>query len=225
MTPRLPDILDDRYLPAAELRAAELDGELFSLGHGFVSPDTPTTAAMRAASLSSQMPARTTIGGRSAAWVWGWIRQPGPLTLCVSTTARIASSARRKLAIREVVIDADEIVNLDGQAITSPVRTLVDLARFDDGDDAVSVLAHGLTASGISLETALTALDRRPAAAGRRRARVRLQSAGALVVPSAVADAVDVIHGVDAANRVEHTIQVRDIAHLEHEAAERKSVA
>ena len=181
MTPRLPPVLDDRHLPAAELRAAQLDGELGALGEGFLVTDSPSTPVARATSLAPRVPSRTILEGRSAAWVWGWTYENASVRLCVPLTARIGSELRRSLGVREVSIEPDEVHGLAGVAVTSPERTLIDLARFDERVDIVAVLAAGIAVGGMTEEVVAAALDRRPASAGRRRARERLREARGLV--------------------------------------------
>ena len=81
------------------------------------------------------------------------------------------------------MIELDEIARLDGVAITTPLRTLVDLARHDEGDDLPRLLASALQETavtrGLSAERIDEALRRRPTAAHTRRARVRLRQASA----------------------------------------------
>ncbi|MBA8847053.1 hypothetical protein [Microcella alkalica] len=191
MTPRLPLVLDDRHLPSVELRAAQLDGELGALGDAFLVTDSPDTPAARAASLACRVPARTILEGRSAAWVWGWTHECGALRLCVPLRARIGSELRRSLSVREVSIEPDEIQLIAGLSITSPERTLIDLARLDERSDIVALLASGITVGGMTDDVVSTALDRRPASAGRRRARQRLRAAREALDPgSASADPV-----------------------------------
>lgn len=186
MLPRMPRLLplalDDRHLPDVELRAAALDGELSLLGDAYVVTDAPATSAARAASLARHVPARTILVDRAAAWVWGWTIDLAPVRVCVAKSARVGSSARRAGRIREAAIDPDEIHELGGIAITSPERTLIDLARFDEGPDIVELLAAGIVVGGMTVEIVRGALDRRPASAGRRRARERLAAARALAI-------------------------------------------
>lgn len=180
MTPRLPLVLDERHLPSAELRAAELDGELGRVGDCYAVTDAPMSAVARASSLALRVPLRAIVIDRCAAWVWGWTPEPSPLRICVSKGARIGSEARRAGRIREAAIDPDEIHRIGGISLTSPERTLVDLARFDERDDIVALLAAGIEVAGMTSEVIRGALDRRPASAGRRRARERLAEAEAL---------------------------------------------
>lgn len=137
-------------LSASELQSAARDGELVTLGEGFVSIDAPDTPFIRAASLSPVvLDSRVIIADRSAAWVWGWGAMPPTVSTCVSIAARIPSPDRRRLRAREVVIADDERVTLGDIAVTSPARTLVDLARHDAGHDLHDLLARGLRQSRI----------------------------------------------------------------------------
>jgi hypothetical protein len=180
MTPRTPLRLTD-----TELRAAALDGELLPLGGSYLPLDVPLDPRARLTALAPALgDDRVIIAGRCAAWVWGWTDSSCPtLCCCVSSRQRIPSSARRALAAREVVIDLDEIVRLDSVAITTPLRTLLDLARHDEGDDLprvlVSALQDAAVTRGLTAERIDEALRRRPGAAHTRRARARLERAAA----------------------------------------------
>ncbi len=224
MSRLLPAVLHPPLLSAAELRAAELDGELFAVGVGWEPADLPPSAASRALSLRPELPPRAIIAGRTAAWVWGWTSRRVGVAICVDTCARISTTHRRGFRAREVVIDGDELRHPGGIAVTSPERTIVDLARHDDGDDVLTLLAAGIRHHGLTERRIGMIADRRPSSAGRRRAHERVQQAFGLL-GSAVADAVDVVDGVDAPHRVEHAIEMRGVAHLEDEAADGEAVA
>ncbi len=172
-------------LTDTEMRAAALDGELLPLGASYLPLDVPLDPRTRLMALAPALgDDRIIIAARCAAWVWGWTESACPtLCCCVSSRHRIPSTARRTLAAREVVIELDEIARLDGVAITTPPRTLVDLARHDEGDDLPRLLASALQETavtrGLSAECIDEALRRRPTAAHTRRARVRLRQASA----------------------------------------------
>jgi len=175
------------HLTETELRAASLDGELLPLGAGFLPIDTPLDPRARLLSLSPALQdARVIVAGRCAAWVWGWSDASCPaLCCCVSSRHRIPSTARRELAAREVVIETDEVARFEGFAVTSRVRTVVDLARLDDGPGLPELLASALSDAGatptLMAERVEDALARRPAAAHTRRARERLREAKAIL--------------------------------------------
>jgi len=67
----------------------------------------------------------------TAAWIWGALDgPPAKHELCVSLGARARASSRFRVTVREVVIDADEVVTFDAVRVTEPTRTLVDIVRF-----------------------------------------------------------------------------------------------
>lgn len=140
----------DHQLSASELQCAVFDGELVALGEGFLPIDAPETAFARAASLAPVvLDSRVIISDRSAAWVWGWGTVPRNVTTCVSISARIPSPDRRRLCAREVVIDQHEQIVLGEVVVTSPLRTLLDLARHDAGSDLAALLERGIRASRV----------------------------------------------------------------------------
>ena len=221
---RLPIVLHPPTLSAVELRAAELDGELFAVGVGWIHADLPPTADTRAVSLRPELPARAILSDRTAAWVWGWTTRRVGVAICIDTRARISSPNRRSHRAREVVIDGDELRHLGGVLITSPERTIVDLARHDEAEDVIVLIAAGIRHHGLTAERVGHIADRRPNSAGRRRAADRIAAAFALI-GSAVADAVDVVDRVDAAHSVQHPVEMRGVAHLEDETTESEAVA
>lgn len=171
-------LLPSSRLSASELHAAALDGEVVPIGEGFVPIDAPITATARAASLLPLLiDDRVVVADRSAAWVWGWSPAPASIATCVAITARIPSPDRRRLRAREVVIDDDELRMLGPVVVTSPVRTLLDLARHDQGDDVVALLAAGIAAHDVAPNAIEAALTRRRSLSFVRSARRRLAAA------------------------------------------------
>jgi len=103
------------------------------------------------------------------------------VTTCVSITARIPSPDRRRLHAREVVIASDEVNNLGGVFVTSPERTLLDLARHSPDADADAadididrILAAGVAAENLTVVDIERLLGRRPRLSYARLARRRL---------------------------------------------------
>ena len=156
-----------------------LDGELVRLGSGFIGIDEPEGPYDRAHSLTSVLgDERAIVCDQSAAWVWGWIPAPSAVSTCVSIDARVASPVRRRLRAREAVLDRDEIAELDGVRVTTPVRTAIDLARHVDGDDRASDVIEAAVRSGMVTRSELrAALRRRPGIAYLRRAQRRIEQA------------------------------------------------
>lgn len=159
--PRLSPVLTTADLPLAELCAARLDGELLRLDDSFTSIDQPHDRSVRAQTIALAWPERMIAERWSAAWIWGALPQPPSRhTLCSSLGARARSSMPQRVSVREVVIDADEMVTFAGQRVTTPVRTIADLARFDD-DVPPQLLARLATIGSVSLHECRLALDRR----------------------------------------------------------------
>jgi hypothetical protein len=158
---RLSPVLTTRDLPLAELHAARLDGELVALDDAFTPIDQPHGREARAASLALSWPERLIAERHSAAWIWGALdRPPSPHELCASLGARARASIPRRVIVREVAIADDEVVVIASQRVTTPLRTLTDLARFDAQLDP-AVLRSIARIGRVSLDDIRAALDRR----------------------------------------------------------------
>lgn len=175
-------LLSPRDLPIAELTAMRLDGDLVAVGTCFAPLDDLPDAAQHAASLRDIADGRLVAERCTAAWVWGGLFQPPtPIQLCTGHGARFARAPSLGMVVREVVIAADEVVVLEGAAITSPARTAADLVRFtpDWGADETELTRRVLENTGTSRGEVEIALDRYKLTY-RRRALTRL----ALVSPN-----------------------------------------
>jgi hypothetical protein len=151
---RLSPVLTSHDLPLAELHALRLDGELMPLDEGFTAVDQPVELSHRAASLGVYCDSRLIVEQHSAAWVWGALpRPPARHELCASIGARSRSVHPLRLLVREVVIAADEWVQLAGVKVTTPLRTASDLARFSTRYDHALVeqllTLHGLEVADV----------------------------------------------------------------------------
>lgn len=133
---RLSPVLTARDLPLAELRAMQLDGQLVAVDEAFAPVDQPPSPTQRAASVSMYCQERLIAEQRTAAWIWGASLDP-PLRheLCVSIGARARTTHPGRLQVREVVIAPDEIATLGVVRVTTPMRTVMDLARFQSAFD------------------------------------------------------------------------------------------
>jgi hypothetical protein len=174
---RLNAMLLPSDLPLAELCAARLDGELYPIGDGYSPVDLPEDAEQRARAIIELCPDRIIAEQRSAAWIWGASDFPPPRhELCASLGARSKSAVPRRSTVREVIIDDSDIVELGGIRVTTPLRTILDLARFTDdfGDDEVRLIAALMTTFEISVELCVSELDARKNLPNKRRALQRL---------------------------------------------------
>lgn len=134
-------------LSLAELSAARIDGHLVEVGDAYIPADAVETAALRAGSLAALVPGGCAVTHIVAAWIHGAVPSP-PARLSVQRTRadrrRVDQSLR--IAYRDSLIPPADLVVLGGQPVTTPARTLADLARA--GDDACHAAAGLMVASG-----------------------------------------------------------------------------
>ena len=173
---RLGDILTTRDLPATELSALRLDGLVFAVDGCFAPVDQVEQPRHRAAALAPLVGPRIIVERASAAWVWGALASPPTRhTLCSSATARRRGTGPLRGAVREVAISPDEILLLAGVAVTSPLRTVVDLLRVEaDFEDWRAVCERLMAAGGLTTGALRDELALRPRLPHRRRAEERL---------------------------------------------------
>lgn len=143
-TSRLPAYLQPPELSVAELAAARLDGELFAFEDGYCSVDEPDTVRLRAAVLE-QLPglAGAVIAETSAAWLHGAaLIAPRVHTGFVSMERRSARSPR--LRLRQVSLRADDSERCGALRVTTPTRTVADLARRTgaDAEEAMTTIRN-----------------------------------------------------------------------------------
>lgn len=128
---RLPSVLSAVDIPAPELHAARLDGDVYAIDGCFSPIDEIEQPRHRAAALHTGQAPKLIAEQLSAAWVWGALDVPPSHSyFCVAIGARVSHSPARWMTLREVVISEKEVVMLEGLAVTSPTRTVVDLLRF-----------------------------------------------------------------------------------------------
>lgn len=131
MSPRLPPVLSRSTLPEAELYAARLDGELFSIDECFSPIDEVECSGHRARALLPTPSARLIAERQTAAWVLGASdRAPARHQFCTNIATRVRVPSELRLEVREVVIDDSEVMVISGLQVTTPLRTALDLARF-----------------------------------------------------------------------------------------------
>ena len=170
----LPPILSAADLPAPELSAARLDGELFAVGACFAPVDEIEQPLHRAAALHAGQSGRLIAEQLSAAWVWGALdAPPAHLQFCAATGARVSHSPARWMTVREVVIEPDDIVAFGPALVTTPLRTAVDLVRFSStfGAREIQVVRR----LGSSLEAASRLIGERRNLPNKRQALARLR--------------------------------------------------
>ncbi|MBK4346765.1 type IV toxin-antitoxin system AbiEi family antitoxin [Lacisediminihabitans changchengi] len=173
---RLASVLSPADLPSAELQAARLDGELYRVDECFSPIDQPTGLHHRALALAAITPRRLIAELHSAAWVWGALDQPPSRhRLCADITARTRPPIGPAI-LREVVVDATDVVTLGPLRITTPLRTAVDLARLDP-EPHREVITRLFAIGGFGLADCEALIQRRRNLPDKRRALRRLQQA------------------------------------------------
>jgi hypothetical protein len=171
-----PVMLCDLDLPLAELHALRLDGELYALDGCFSPIDQPEFPSVRAASLARQWPSRMIVEQRSAAWVHGALDSPPERhQLCVDIGARARPTNLLSAYVREVVIDEQETLRLGGIRVTTPTRTVTDLARFAESFDP-GLCRRILRIGRVTPAQAIASIVDRPKLTNKRQALARLRS-------------------------------------------------
>jgi hypothetical protein len=172
---RIPITLEAGDLPAAELQAMRLDGELFALVDSWCPVDVVETPAVRARAVMAARSDRLVAAGRTAAWIWGALPVlPRPLELCSDVRARARLRPGADAVVHEFVLEAGDVATLGGVPVTTPLRTLIDLARSGAADD--DVLRRLAAAGRVGLDEALASITGRTLP-GSRLARAALERA------------------------------------------------
>jgi hypothetical protein len=175
----LPPVLTSRDLPDAELRAMRLDGEVYALAGAWCAMDELEDVRHRITAVRANRSSRLIAELGTAAWIWGASADlPGPLEFCVGLDARARPARSSEVHVRELVLDPADLVEGESGAVTTPLRTAVDLARFraelsaEEQSAIVTLAAIG----GFDLGQCDALLDRRRNLPGKLRARERLRS-------------------------------------------------
>jgi hypothetical protein len=161
-------------LSQAELTSARLDGHVVELGEGYVPADLVETMLLRAASLAELLGDTLAATHESAAWVLGVTDAPPPRhTVQRAVDRRLHHVLSRRLVYRDPRILPDDLLDLGGVLVSTPARTLADLAR--SGDDAGHALARAWsTAHPETADEAIAWLDRHRGLPHKRGARMLL---------------------------------------------------
>jgi hypothetical protein len=147
----------DRLSPA-ELSAARLDGDLVEIGEGYMPADAVESVAMRAASLAPLCSERLAVGIWSAAWIYGALHEPPARhSLVRAPGRRVGNLISRRAVFHDTAIDAHDVTLLGDVRVTTPLRTLTDIARRADRESDPSratAAARGLIETGLVTATA-----------------------------------------------------------------------
>ena len=149
-----------------------LDGEVYPLADGWCPIDQLEGPAHRAAGLRGDRSSRLIAELGSAAWVWGATPVlPAVHEFCVDLGAR----ARVRAPLVRV-LDPGDRVDLGAGAVTSTLRTAVDLARFREclSADEMASITELARLGGFGLGECRALLERRRNLPEKQRALTRL---------------------------------------------------
>jgi len=176
----VPNFIALGQLSRVELDAARLDGDVYRLGDDYLPIDTIETPAHRLRAALAGLPEGLAAERGTAAWVWGALpRPPAVAELCVVAPSRVRLDVVPPVVLREVVLPPEDLVRLAGAAVTSPLRTALDLARTREGwtEGDTAALARLAELGRFRLEEAVARLSRPARLPGMARARLRLREA------------------------------------------------
>ena len=143
MARAMASVLGPGPLSVAELHAARLDGELYTVDERFSPVDEAETAWLRATAMRSVAGTRMIAELDSALWIHGLLAYPPAVhTVCIARSDRIKFPPSRRFALREVTHAPGDITEIAGLRVTVPGRILYDLAFAESADAALR--AHGL---------------------------------------------------------------------------------
>ncbi len=174
-----PALLDTLDLAVAELSAAVLDGELYRVGEEFRPVDLPLDRAARAASIRGLIVHERVAAGRTAAWIWDAIDEPGtPYTAFLPSSAAVAHPSavgNARLRTRVMRLLPHDVTEVAGTPVTSPIRTAMDLLCDDAPTYSPGAVLHLIRLAGTDVAALAQQLRGRARLGGRARALARLQ--------------------------------------------------
>lgn len=174
----LAPVLSPADLSWVELQAARLDGDVYELADGFCLIGELEGPRHRALAVLGARSPRLIAELATAAWIWGAAPAPARPTFSVTPEARARLAHDQRTSVREVVYLDDDLVAFGSVRVTSPLRTVLDLARaaeFGDRDAATVVRLAAL--GGLGLDACLASLAARAGLPAKRRAAERLTAA------------------------------------------------
>lgn len=120
-------------LSPAELSAACLDGHLVELGEGYIPADAVETTWLRAGSLRGILGDALAATHLTAAWVHGALAEPPARhTVQRAVQRRLHHVMGSRIVYRDPAVHHDDLESIAGCLVTTPERTLADLARVVD---------------------------------------------------------------------------------------------
>lgn len=128
--------------PTALRSAGRLHGALVPCGPGVRGVGWPETPRVRATALAEFIGEDRVATHLTAAWVWGAARDPGrPLRASVPAKRRYTGIDTEMLRVSELRLSESDVTPLGRFAVTTPLRTVLDLLHDPDGFGPVERIA------------------------------------------------------------------------------------
>lgn len=116
-------------LSQPELSAARIDGHLVEVGDAYIPADLVEGPDVRASSIAHIIQTGTAASGPSAAWIHG----AGDVPPSVHHVRRYVERRLRpimssRVVFHDTLLPASDVILIGGAAVSTPVRTMLDLA-------------------------------------------------------------------------------------------------
>lgn len=174
---------------AGELQAMALDQLVVPLyAECYLLPGTACAGDLRGRALALSLPpavlGRTVAGRLTAAWIYGCAPPPAPASLLVDHRHRISAvrpfgrTAPHRFTVHEVALGPCDVAVVGGMAVTTPLRTAVDLALHAMPGQAEDALRRLTADSSLGCPASLVrkALEGSARVPGKREALQRLRT-------------------------------------------------
>jgi hypothetical protein len=166
---RLSPVLADADLSPAELQAARLDGEVYDLAGAYCLLGELEAPGHRARAVLVGRSPRLIAELHTAAWIWGAVDTLDGLEFAVTPDARARLGPAHHATVRELVYEPGDLTTLDGCQVTTPLRTIIELARSSDDFDA-TIVNRLAVIGGLRLDDCLASLESRAGIPSKARA-------------------------------------------------------
>lgn len=191
-------------LSPAEQSAMRLDGETWPVGVSAVPLGQPLDLSTRVESTIPHFTDGLVLVGLSAAWVWGCLDSP-PRTCEVARSdgSRVYISTPANVRVRDLIWLPGDIVTTRAGDVTTVVRTITDIARYEtllSPVDVTLVLARLCSRADDVADLAIARLLISEHLPYKARALARIRAANTRL---ALADAVDVVDRIDSTHRTQ----------------------
>ena len=121
-------------LSPSELRAMTLDGEVWAFGRQHIPISTPLDFASRLSAATPLFADGLVVVGLAAAWVWGCVTEaPIRWEVARADGSRVGIAIPTDVRIRDLIWGDRDIVHTQTGMVSSVVRTVLDLARYESG--------------------------------------------------------------------------------------------